>query len=134
MTIVTYPTPPFTNPPIQPQFYVPNYFVISDITPGLRTLVTTTSTYNFFLGQLVRFLISQDSGTRELNNVTALIDELVSPTEFYVRLELTNSTPFVFDSNSPSYVLAIGDNNSGAINSNRQQQQLFIDGSFRNIS
>lgn len=211
MTIVTSPFPPFQNLPIESDFYEPNFFIISAITLGLTTTVTTSVDHNFSVGQIIRFRVPNRYKTRELDEKEAIIFSIPSSTELVCNIESNSFTPFVSSpyvsnitnisqatnptvtaSNSfhigdlvefsgvegmteindqiykvlsgnatsfviqadttsftaytangtatfarpyPSpYVLAIGDLNSGAINVDNQDQQLYINGSFINIS
>lgn len=211
MSIVTSPFPPYQNFPIDSDFYVPNFFIVSTITVGQTTTITTTATNNFVAGQIIRFQIPSRYRTRELNEKEAIILSISSDTEFVCDIEsfgftpflaspyvanITNitqsatptvtatnafrigdlvtftdvegmteinsqtyqvlsgnSTSFVINANTSAfsaytgsgtatfakpfpypYVLAIGDLNSGAINMDNSAQQLYINGSFRNIS
>ena len=80
-TVLSPPIPPYSNPPIQPQFYQPGRFVISNITLGQTTTVTvlptsfnTVSTpLNYVVGQLVRLLIPNGYGCTQLNNIPAYV-------------------------------------------------------------
>ena len=56
-TVVSNPTPPYSNPPINPQYFQPNAFVISNISFGQSTTVTTVLNNNFVIGQEIRLLI-----------------------------------------------------------------------------
>ena len=44
------PTPAYNNPPIEPQFYQPSRFVISAISNGNPTTVTTSEENNYVVG------------------------------------------------------------------------------------
>ena len=59
-SVISYPTPPYQNPPIEPQFYQPSAFVISAITLGPQTTITTTVNNNYVIGQLCRLIIPQN--------------------------------------------------------------------------
>lgn len=66
-TVISPPIPAFQNPPIQPGFFKPRVFIISDISLGQTTTVTTTTDLNYVLGQLCRLLIPNGYGSRGLN-------------------------------------------------------------------
>jgi hypothetical protein len=211
MTIVTSPFPPYQNPPIQSDFYVPNFFIISALTLGETTTVTTSVDHNFVVGQIIRFIVPLRYRTRELNEKQAIVFSIPSATQLVCYMQSYDFTPFfaspyvasitnisqepdatitadnafrigdlvkftevegmteindqiykvisgsssnfVINADTSSftayteggtatfarvypnpYVYAIGDLNSGAINVDNQDQQLYINGSFRNIS
>lgn len=211
MSIVTSPFPPYQNEVINSDYYTPNFFLISAITLGKTTAVTTSVDHNFSVGQLVRFRIPARYKTRELDNVEGTVVSVPTSTQLVCEIESSGFTPFVaspyvatitnitqaanptitasnsfligdlvefsgvtgmteingeiykvLSGNSSSfvvqadtssfsaysadgtatfvptypsaYVLAIGDLNSGAINSDNSSQQLYINGSFRNVS
>lgn len=71
------PVPLYTNPPIQPQYYTPRVRVISGITLGRSTLVTTTTPMDYAIGQQVRLIIPPANGCRQLNQKTGFI---INPT------------------------------------------------------
>ena len=76
-TVVSYPSPPFTNPPIQSNYYQPSQFLISGITLGPTTVVTTTVNHNYVIGQQVRLLIPSSFGSYQLNESQAYV--ILSP-------------------------------------------------------
>lgn len=129
------PVPPFTNPPINPQFYQPSNFVISAISLGLTTTVTTSVVLNFVVGQLCRLIIPPASGTRELNEMQGIVLSL--PTTSSVELNINSSgfTPFILTSiSTPAQIKPIGDYNQGQINTSNINNLTNIPGSFINIS
>jgi hypothetical protein len=190
---------------------VPNFFIISALTLGETTAVTTSVDHNFSVGQLVRFLIPNRYKTRGLNEKEAVVISIPSTTELVCNIQSMDFTPFVsspyvasitnitqavgatvtaansfrigdlvtftdvegmteindgnynvltanptsftINGNTSSFtayttggtatftkpyptpfIAAIGDLNSGAINMDISSQQLYINGSFRNIS
>lgn len=134
------PIPPYTNVPIEAQFYQPSRFVISDITLGNTTLVTTTEDVNYVVGQLVRLLIPNACGTYELNEKQGYV--LSIPSTNQVEIDI-NSKFFTLFFNAPtsqtniSYpqIIAIGDISSGAMNSSGSMNlSNTIPGAFINIS
>lgn len=135
-TVITYPVPLYQNVPIAAYNYKPSVFVISAITLGFRTLVTTTINHNYVIGQLVRLLIPNGFGSRQLNEKTGYVVEIPTTTQVIIDLNSSNADPFVnANLNTKAQILPVGDVNSGVLNSNGPKFQLtYIPGSFRNIS
>lgn len=141
-TVITYPTPPYSNPPIQPEFYQPKAFVISAISLGVTTTVTTIVNMDYVIGQLVRLIIPPKYGSRGLNERTAYVVSIPNPNQVTLALDSNGLNPFIpsptflpFESKTLPQILPVGDVNTGAINSNgRTDQQTYIPGSFINIS
>lgn len=136
MTVISYPIPAYSNVPIEPQFYQPSRFVISAITLGLTTTVTTTESMNYVLGQLVRLIIPPQFGTRELNEQQGYVISIPGATQVTLNINSQGMTPFI-NASSPTkaQILAIGDINTGPQNtSGRTQNITYIQGSFINIS
>lgn len=134
--VVSNPTPIYSNPPIEPQFYQPSQFFISAISLGQTTTVTTTVNNNYVVGQLVRFVIPQANGTRQLNEQPGYVINVPAPNQVVVNI---NSSLYdIFQtSTQPTQpqILAIGNINSGDINaSGNLNTGTFIPGSFINIS
>lgn len=130
------PVPPYTNPPINPQFYQPSRFVISAISLGLTTTVTTTEDMNYVIGQQVRLIIPPSYGSRGLNEKTGFV--IAIPADDQVTLDIFSIgiDPFIASSaTTKAQIIAIGDTNSGQINENgRVNLNINIPGSFINIS
>jgi hypothetical protein len=138
------PQAPESNPPIQPQYYKPSEFVITAITPGVATTVTTaTSPFgvsnNYVIGQLVRFVMPSAYGMRQLDQKTGYVIALPGLNQVTVNINtLNNYDSFI---SSPSYgptkpqLIPVGDVNSGIINaSGRISNGTTIPGAFINIS
>lgn len=140
---VTGPIAPESNPPIEPQYYQPSEFVITAITLGQSTTVTTATspfgvTNNYVVGQLVRFIIPFTYGTVQLNEQTGYVTSLPNTNQVVVNIDTSkNYNAFIA---SPSYgptkpqLIPIGDVNTGQINTGRTGNQTYILGSFINIS
>jgi len=130
------PIAPYSNLPIEPQFYMPSKFVITDITLGDPTIVTTEENHNYVIGQLVRLLIPSSFGTYQLNEQTAYV--IAIPANDQVTLDISSVDMNSFVSSTATtkpQIVAVGDANSGAINSNgRTNNTTYILGSFINIS
>lgn len=133
------PIAPERNPPIQPQFYQPSRFEISAISLGATTTITTTEDTNYVVGQLVRMLIPSTYGTRQLNEQQGYVISI--PAADQVTVNIDTSIGYSSFISSPTYgptpaqIMAIGDTNSGQINSSGRVNQLtYPPGSFINIS
>jgi len=129
------PTPPYSNPPIEPQYYQPSQFFISNITLGVNTTITTTKNMNYVIGQQIRLIIPPSFGTRQLNEQTGYVIAIPQSNQVVVDIfsigmdQFTNST-----ATTKPQILAIGDINSGLINTGRVSATTTIPGSFINIS
>jgi hypothetical protein len=132
------PIAPENNPPINPQYYEPSRFVISALTLGIVTNITTSVPHNYVVGQQIRVLIPPFYGTYQISGQQGYVISVPSSTQVIVDINSSGANAFV---SSPSYgptqpqIVAIGDVNSGVINSNgRKGNGTFIPGSFINIS
>jgi len=132
------PIAPESNPPINPQFYQPGVFNISAISLGSKTTVTTTVNHDYVLGQIVRLLIAQPFGSFQLNEQEAIVTAIPSANQVIINLNSLNANPYIFNptsSVSQPQIIAVGDVNSGVINSQgRSNTGTFIPGSFIDIS
>jgi len=130
------PVPPYSNPPIQPQFYAPSKFFISNITLGVTTIVTTTANMNYVVGQQVRLTIPNGFGCIQLNEMPAYVISLPALNQVELDLFTAGQDGFIASSaTTQPQITAIGDINPGAINSQgRVNNSTFIPGSFIDIS
>lgn len=135
-TVISYPTPPYSNPPIEPQFYKPSRFVISGVTLGQTTTVTTTVSMNYVIGQLVRLLIPSSFGCIELNEQSGYVLSIPTPTSVVISINSTGASAYIASlATTKSQIIAIGDINTGVTNSNGPSMiTTYIPGSFINIS
>lgn len=136
MTIFPGPTPPYTNPPIQPEFYIPSRFNIEDLTLGSTTIVETDLPHNYVIGQLCRLLIPSQSGCSQLNEISGLVVSIPSNTEVELNILSAGGNAFKTTTGiTQPQIVAIGDINSGQINNlGPMMQSTFIPGSFINTS
>lgn len=136
MTVLSYPRPIYSNPPIKPQDYKPSRFVISAISQGLTTTITTSEDHNYVVGQQIRFIIPPDYGMRELDKKQGIIIFIPSSTQFVIQLDTRGFNSFLNPGTSTkAQTLAIGDINSGIIATNGINiSSTNIPGSFVNIS
>ncbi len=134
--VISYPIPLYANVPIKSEFYKPSRFVISAITLGSTTLVTTTADHNYVVGQLVRLIIPNANGTYQLNEQSGYVISIPAVTQ--VTIDIDSSTYNLFQTSSnptQPQILAIGNIDSGKINNNGNLNTgTFIPGSFQNIS
>lgn len=140
-----YPGPiaPETNPRIEPLWFLPSNYTISSISRGASTTVTiqgstsAPSSTNFVVGQQVRFTIPAPHGIQQLNGQTGYVTSIPSSNQVVVNINSVGYSPFVASPHygrTPAQIAAIGDVNSGPINSGRSGNQTFISGSFLNVS
>jgi hypothetical protein len=136
MTVISYPIPPYSNLPINAQFYQPSRFVISGITLGVTTTVTTASDNNYVVGQLVRLIIPPSFGTRQLNEQEGYVLSIPTPNQVVININSVGFDPFINSfATSKAQILPIGDIGNGVVNTNGRTQNItYIPGSFINIS
>jgi|SRR3990167_554785 len=132
------PIAPQNNPPIKSQYYQPSVFDIQALTLGATTIVTTTVDHNYVVGQLIRLVIPASHGSTSLNETQGFVLTVPAANQVQVTINSTESDPFIESPSSnptPAQIMAIGDINSGQINSNGRIQNItYINGSFINIS
>jgi hypothetical protein len=135
-TVISFPIPAYANVPINPQFYQPRFWFINNITNGKTTTVTTKSSQDFVVGQLVRFIIPAPFGIRQLNEQEGYVIAINSPSQVVVDIDSSHMDLFRTSSaTTQPQILAIGDIGNGQINNNgRKNYGTFIPGSFINIS
>lgn len=135
-TVISYPIPPYSNVPIEPQFYKPNVFQISAISLGLTTTVTTTVDINYVIGQIVRLIIPPDFGTRQLNGRTGYVIDIPASNQVVLDISSQGYDTFTtFPTGTQAQILAVGDINNGFTDNNGLQPTApSIPGAFINIS
>lgn len=135
--VVSYPIPLYANVPIQAQYYQPSRYVISAVTLGLTTIVTTSVAHNYVIGQTARMIIPPSFGCRQLNEVQGYVLSIPSTTQVELSIDSSKNVDAYIASSATTVaqILAIGDLNSGQINANGNLNTLtYIPGSFLNIS
>jgi len=134
--VISYPIPPYSNPPITPQYYQPSRFVISAIKLGQTTTITTTTNMNYVIGQLVRLIIPPTFGSRLLNEQEGYVISIPAENQVILNINSNGSDAFIASSASTqAQILAIGDILTGTVNSaGRTQNITYIPGAFINIS
>lgn len=136
-TVISYPIPAYANVPINAQFYQPSRFVISDVTLGQTTIVTTSDDHNYVVGQLVRLLIPPSFGCIKLNEQKGYVLSLPDTDQIELNIDSSiNVDPYIASSaTTVAQTLGIGDINGGQINSSgRINLNTNIPGSYLNIS
>lgn len=134
--LMTGPVALYNNLPIEPQYYVPSMFYITDIGIGVNTLVTTNVNHDYVVGQVVRLLIPNGYGSRKLNEQTGVVIAIPLPNQVLLDLDSIGTDPFI-NANRPTaaQIVAIGDVNSGRRPSvGYSPFAPTIDGAFINIS
>ena|SRR5271156_1965232 len=131
------PVPPYSNVNIAPQNYQPRIFVISGVTLGTTTVVTTTLNLNYVVGQEVRLIIPPTFGCRQLNGQTGFVFSLPSLNQVEIGIDSSKNVDAYISSSAttPAQIIAIGDINTGIISSTGTMiSSTNIPGSFINIS
>ena len=136
MTVISYPIPAYQNVPIEPQFYQPSRFVISGVTLGPTTIVTTTLNMNYVIGQTVRLIIPPTFGCRKLNEMQGQVISLPSANQVEININSIGFDPYIASSaTTVAQILAIGSVNSGYTSSTGTTIPLVtVPGAFINIS
>lgn len=126
----------YNNLPIEAQYYQPSRFVISGITLGLATTITTTVNNNYVIGQEVRLLIPSSFGSYQLNEQTGFIISIPAPNQFVLNIDSSmNVNAFISSSaTTQAQCVAMGDVNTGQTNTGRTNNLTYVPGSFINIS
>jgi hypothetical protein len=135
-TVLSPPIPAYQNFPIQPQNYQPSRFVITAISRGITTTITTSVNHNYVVGQQVRTLIPPTFGTRQLNEQTSYVISIPSSNQVQLNINSNGMDPFILSSATVvAQIVSVGDVNQGQINANGLMNQgLSPYGSFINIS
>lgn len=140
--VISYPIPPYSNVPIEPQFYQPSRFLISAITLGITTTVTATTDMNYVIAQLVRLIIPLRFGSRQLNEQQGYVIAIPASNQVEIAINSLDVDPFIAsptflpsESQTKAQILAIGDVGNGTVNSSgRINLATTIPGAFINIS
>ena len=134
------PTAPFSNPPIEPQYFRPWNFDIIAITLGITTTITMTipaiTKLHYVVGQLVRLVIPVQFGCRQLNEQLGYVIAVNLPNQVTLDIVSTGGDPFILASaRTQAQIHAVGDNNTGYIShTGRVIPFVGIPGNFANIS
>lgn len=135
---ISNPTPPYSNPPIHPEYFEPRRFEISNIVLGRTTLITTSVNHDYVIGQEVRLLIPTFYGSSQLNEKQGLVIIIPAPNQVVLEIDSSKNVDTFIPSPAygpnPPQIVPIGDYNSGQINTGRNNNLTYISGSFRNIS
>lgn len=134
--VISYPIPAFQNLPIEAQFYQPSRFVITAISLGFITTVTTSVAHNYVISQQVRLIIPPAYGSRQLNESFGYVISIPSSTQVEIAINSVGVDAFKNPgTGTVAQILAIGDISEGAINaSGPMSTGTYIPGSFINVS
>ena len=136
-TVLSPPIPLYQNVPIQAGFYQPSGFLISNITLGGTTIVTTTVDMNYVIGQEVRLIIPSSFGSYQLNGQTGFVLSLPMTNQVEVSIDSSLADAFISSSNTTqsAQIIAVGDINNGILSSTgRNIPTTNVPGAFINIS
>ncbi len=136
-TVISYPIPPYSNVPINAQYYEPSQFVITAVALGVTTTITTQVDHNYVVGQQCRLVIPQAFGCFALNGTSGYVLSIPAANQVVLSINSgTNVNPFISSSSSNQpQILAIGDISSGATNANGINNTItYVPGAFINIS
>ncbi len=136
MSAIIGPIATYSNVPIASQNYNPSQFFISNIGLGIQTTITTTTSLNYVVGQLVRLVIPLLSGCRELNQQVGYVMSIPAANQVVLNLNSSKVSAFTITTNSQQpQILPVGDINNGIISSTgRSIPTTNIPGSFINVS
>jgi hypothetical protein len=126
----------YNNLPIEPQYYQPSRFVISNIALGVMTTITTTLNMNYVIGQLVKLIVPPSFGCRQLNERQGYVISIPTANQVILSIDSSqNVDPYVASTlTTVAQILAIGDVNQGQINTGRSNNLIYPLGAFINIS
>lgn len=109
--------------------YLPLNVLISSISTGNTTAITTSSAHYYVVGQLVRFHIAKPYGMRELDERLAYVTSVPTSTSFEIDVNSVGFSAFVpsptYPGNVPAQVSPVGDRNNST-------SGLTISGAFYN--
>ena len=99
-TVISYPAPLYQNLPIEPQWYQPSQFVITNITLGVTTIVTMANgtngvSPNYVIGQLVRLLVPSKYGTYQLNEQSGVVISLPMTNQVEININSSQMNLFI---------------------------------------
>lgn len=136
--VITFPAPAYQNVPITPQYYEPSRFVISGVTLGQTTTVTTSEDHNYVVGQEVRLLIPASFGCFQLNNLQGFVLSIPAANQVVISINSAqNVNQFIAATSTiqEPQIVAIGDINQGYTSlTGTNVSMINIPGSFINIS
>lgn len=136
--VISYPIPAYQNVPIQAGYFQPSQFVISAVTLGPTTTITTTVNMNYVIGQEVRLIIPSSFGCTQLNGLTGFVISLPASNQVEINIDSSvNVNAFIASTSTiqSAQIVALGDVNSGIISSTgRDIPSTNIPGAFINIS
>lgn len=136
-SVISYPIPPYSNVAIEADFYQPSRFVISNVTLGQTTVVTTSVDHNYVIGQEIRLLIPAQFGCYQLNGLLGYVLSLPGLNQVEVSINSSrNVNAYIAATSTQSpQIIAIGDVNEGYLSTTGPIiPNPGIPGAFLNIS
>lgn len=95
MATISGPIALYANVPIHAEYYQPSRFVISAISLGSTTTITTSTDHNYVVGQYVRLLIPVLYGAQQLNKISALVISIPSSTQVVLDIDSLSANSFI---------------------------------------
>ncbi len=134
--IISGPVALYNNVAVNPQYYTPRAFDISAISLGVSTTITTSNDMDYVIGQEVRLVIPPGDGCRSLNQITGFVVAIPNTNQVTLNINSLGNDSFnPVNQMQAAQIVAIGDVNTGAVNTNGRRDNItYIPGSFRNIS
>lgn len=136
-SVISYPIPVYSNVAIEADFYQPSRFVISNITLGQTTIITTSVDHNYVIGQEIRLIIPANFGCFQLNGIAGYVLSLPAVNQVEVSINSSqNVDAYIAATSTQSpQIIAIGDVNEGYLSTTGSTvPNPGIPGAFLNIS
>ena len=136
-SVISYPIPPYSNVAIDADFYKPGRFVISNVTLGKTTIITTSVDHNYVVGQEIRLIIPANFGCFQLNGLLGYVLTIPSVNQVEVSINSSQNVNayIAATSNQSPQIIAVGDLNQGYLSTTGLiVPNPGIPGSFLNIS
>jgi len=92
---ITGPIAPYSNVPIQADYYQPRRFEINNISIGVTTTVTTSEDHDYVVGQSVRLIIPVLYGITQLNGKQGMVISIPSATEVELDIDSSSYNAFI---------------------------------------
>lgn len=95
MATISGPIALYANIPIHPEYYQPRRFVISAISLGKTTTVTTSEDHDYVIGQNVRIRIPVLYGAQQLNAAYGMVISIPSTTQVEINIDSSFANAFI---------------------------------------
>lgn len=125
----------YSNVPIEPQYYQPSRFQISNITLGVTTIVTSINDINYVIGQEVKVLVPQGYGCQQINGIAGYVLSLPASNQCEISINSASFDPFLpISLPQVPQIIPIGNIANGQINLTNKMMTPYTPGAFINIS